>query len=92
MIETFEHKGLEAFFQTGKARKLPAQNVQRVARMFRALDRAARPQSADLPRYRFHVLKGDRRGTFSIWVSGNWRMTFGWDGQDAIDVNMQDYH
>ena len=46
----------------------------------------------NVPGFKFHELKGDRAGTYSISVSGNWRITFGWDRQDAINVNMEDYH
>jgi proteic killer suppression protein len=44
------------------------------------------------PGLRFHDLKGDRRGTFAVDVSGNYRITFRWDGEDAIDVDLEDYH
>ena len=46
----------------------------------------------DLPGYRFHGLKGDRKGTFAVWVSGNWRITFRFEGGGALDVNLEDYH
>jgi len=46
----------------------------------------------DLPGYRFHALKGERRGRFSVRVKGNWRLTFGCTGQDCIDVDLEDYH
>ena len=46
----------------------------------------------DLPGYKFHPLKGDRKGVFTVSVSGNWRMTFEFEGQDAINVNLEDYH
>jgi toxin HigB-1 len=46
----------------------------------------------NLPGFDFHGLKGDRRGTFSVTVTGNWRVTFRWRGEDAIDVDYEDYH
>jgi proteic killer suppression protein len=45
-----------------------------------------------LPGYRFHELTGSRKGTYSVSVSGNWRLTFRWQGEDAIDVQLEDYH
>lgn len=59
-------------------------------RMLLALDAATRPESMNLPGYFFHGLHGERR--WSIRVMGNWRITFGWDGADAIDVDLEDYH
>lgn len=46
----------------------------------------------NLPGYRFHPLKGEERGRFAVDVSGNWRITFGWQDFDAIDVELEDYH
>ncbi len=60
--------------------------------MLLTLDAATAPEQMDLPGYRFHPLKGDRKGHFAVDVSGNWRLTFGWQGMDAIDVDLEDYH
>jgi proteic killer suppression protein len=46
----------------------------------------------DLPGFKFHALKGDRNGEFAVSVSGNWRIVFEFDGQDAVNVNLEDYH
>ena len=46
----------------------------------------------DLPGYRFHPLKGERRGEFAVSVSGNWRLTFRFEGQDAVAVTLEDCH
>jgi toxin HigB-1 len=58
--------------------------------MLRALSAAGRPEQMNLPGYHFHSLRGARR--WSIRVSGNWRVTFGWVGSNAIDVDLEDYH
>ena len=58
--------------------------------MLRAIDAATRPEQLNLPGYYFHTLRSMRR--WSLRVSGNWRITFGWDGADAIDVDLEDYH
>ncbi len=50
------------------------------------------PQDMNLPGYKLHELKGKEKGTWSVWVSGNWRITFQFEGNDAINVNYEDYH
>ena len=60
--------------------------------MLDRLDAAARPEDMNLPGWRFHALKGDRAGEYSVTVSGNWRLTFAFEGEDAVGVNLEDYH
>ncbi len=90
MIRSFRDKGLAAFYTTGRTGGLSVPNVARVGRMLRALAAAGRPEDMSLPGYHFHGLQGVER--WSIRVTGNWRITFGWDGADAIDVDLEDYH
>ena len=56
------------------------------------LDEAVRPDEMNVPGWRFHALKGGMKGRFAVNVSGNWRLTFGWDGEDAVEVDLEDYH
>lgn len=90
MIRSFRDKALRTYFETGRARGLSVQNAERVGRILRALDDATRPEQLDLPGYHLHSLRGVRR--WSIRVTGNWRITFGWDSNDAIEVDLEDYH
>jgi len=90
VIRTFRSKPLRAYFETRAASGLSVRNVERVGRMLRALDDATRPEQMNLPGFHFHALHGARR--WSIRITGNWRITFGWDGADAIDVDLEDYH
>jgi toxin HigB-1 len=90
VIRSFRSKALRVYFETGKAGGLSVQNAPRVRRMLLALDAAARPENMNLPGYFFHGLRGERR--WSVRVTGNWRITFGWDGNDAVDGNLEDYH
>jgi proteic killer suppression protein len=90
VIRSFRSKALRVYFETGNAGKLSVRNADRVGRMLRALDAATRPEQVNLPGFHFHALRGIRR--WSIRVTGNWRITFGWDGADAIDVDLEDYH
>ena len=92
MIRTFRHKGLEAFFTRDDARKLQTDHVKRISRLLDRLDAAKQPQDMNLPGLGFHPLKGDRKGTYSVTVSGNWRVTFRFDGENATDLDLEDYH
>lgn len=92
MISTFSHKGLKQLFETGKSRRVSADLQKRLVRQMDFLNRAASPQDMDLPGYRLHELKGDRKGTWSVTVSGNWRLTFTFEEGDAFDLDLEDYH
>jgi toxin HigB-1 len=92
MIGSFKHKGLRDFFQTGSARRLNVQNSDRVRRILLALEAASRPEDLNLPGFRFHALSGKLAGRFAVNASGNWRITFGWDGRNVVDVDLEDYH
>lgn len=92
MIKTFKHKGLERFFAKGDYRGIPAQSAARIERMLDRLDASASPGDMDVPGYRFHPLKGERAGEYAVSVSANWRITFAFDGEDAVSVNLEDYH
>ena len=71
---------------------MSVQKPDRIARLLIVLVAATRPEAMDLPGLRFHPLKGKDKGRYAIWVSQNWRLTFGWDGTDAIEVDLEDYH
>lgn len=92
MIRSFRHKGLERLFRNSDRRGLDAGQSDRIERMLDRLDAASRAADMNLPGYGFHGLKGDRKGTFSVSVSGNLRITFRFVGPDAFDVNLEDYH
>lgn len=90
VIRSFRNKALAAFYATGNASRLSVPGTARVGRMLRALAGANRPEDVNLPGFYFHALRGELR--WSIRVTGNWRITFGWDGADAVDVDLEDYH
>jgi len=92
VIRSFRHKGLERFFTKSEQRGINAKHSKRVRRILDRLDAAARPEELNLPGFKFHGLKGDRKGVYSVWVSGNWRITFQFDAGDAVYVNLKDYH
>ena len=92
MIRSFRNKALQRFFETGNHRGLSVRDHRRVGRMLRALEAAGRPADLDLPGYYFHRLSGDQKDRYSVRVTGNWRITFGWELDDATDVDLEDYH
>ena len=92
MIRMFKHKGLERFFTKGDHRGIPARGAARIERMLDRLDASAKPDDMNVPGYRFHLLKGTRAGEFALSVSGNWSVTFRFGGEDAFEVNLEDYH
>jgi toxin HigB-1 len=92
MIRSFRDKGLERFFETGDGRLLSVQNTKRIANILRALDDASCPDDMNLPGFRFHTLIGRDKGRYAVNASGNWRITFGWTDDGAIEVDLEDYH
>jgi proteic killer suppression protein len=90
VIRTFRSGALRRYFEAGDAAGLSAPNIDRIGRMLRASDAATRPEHVNFPGYHFHALRGVRR--WSIRVTANRRITFGWDGADATDVDLEDYH
>jgi proteic killer suppression protein len=92
VIRSFRSKALKRFAERGDASKLSVSNIRRVAIILVHLGSAVSPDDMNLPGYRFHGLKGRDKGRYAVDASGNWRVTFGWDGKDAIEVDLEDYH
>lgn len=92
MIRSFRSKALRRFLEQGDASKLSVPHVRRVETILARLDGAIAPEDMNLPGYRFHGLKGRDKGRYAVDASGNWRITFGWDGRNAVDVDLEDYH
>ncbi len=92
MIRSFRHKGLERLFTTSLVRGIPTAHQARIVRMLDRLDAAVRPEDMNVPGWRLHPLRGARKGRWAIAVSGNLRLTFAFDGEDAIDIDLEDYH
>ena len=92
MIKSFRHKGLEKFFVSGKTTGIRSDHAKRLRLILARLSGAHEPKDMALPGLRFHPLKGDLKGFFAVNVSGNWRVVFRFEGQDAADVDYTDYH
>ena len=92
MIKSFKHKGLERFFTTGSTAGIQAAHATRIKDRLIFLHTATRIEDMDLPGYRLHQLKGKLAGYWAVDVNRNWRITFGFKGRDADNVNYEDYH
>ena len=92
MIKGFKHRGLEKFFLRGTRVGIQAAHANRVRLILGRLHASLSPQDMNLPGLYLHELKGKRRGTWAVRVSGNWRVTFRFEGEDALDVDYEDYH
>ena len=92
MIRSFKHKGLDRFFLTGSKAGIQVQQAERLRLILGQLNAATSPEDMRLPGLGLHQLKGDRKGTWAVSASENWRVTFTFVGKDADEVNYEDYH
>ena len=92
MIATFKSKALAAYWNKADASKLPPASVARITTLLQSLSAATVPEDMNLPGFYFHQLSGRDAGRFSVRVTKNWRMTFGWEHPDAVKVDLEDYH
>jgi len=83
---------LRRFSEQGDASRLNAAQLNRISRILSLLDDAVRPEDMNVPGLYFHGLRGKAKRRYSVRLTGNWRITFGWNGQDVIDVDLEDYH
>jgi len=92
VILSFKHKGLARFFEHGSRSGIQAQHAERLRLILGRLHVATATRDMDLAGLRLYALKGERKGVWSVWVSGNWRVTFQFVGRDAELVDYEDYH
>ena len=92
MIKSWKHKGVKAFFKTGKTAGIINQHAKKLKVILQLLNAANMPERLDLPGMCFHPLKGNLQGYFSVTVRANWRIIFKFEGEDAILVDYLDYH
>ena len=92
MIKSFKHKGLERFFLTGQKSGIQAKHAKRLQLILGRLHASTSAIDMNLPGLFLHRLTGDRQDTWSVSVSGNWRVTFRFDGVHAEVVDYEDYH
>ena len=92
MIIGFKHKGLEKFFGKGTKSGIQVKHAQLLRLILGRLSVSRNSKDMALPGLNLHGLTGDRKGTWSVKVSGNWRVTFRFEGEDVTDVDYEDYH
>ena len=92
MIVSFIHKGLEKLYRKGNTSGVQAKHVKKVKRILYALDNAKKTEDMGVPGFKLHPLRGSRKGTWAVSVSGNWRVTFRFNGPNAELLNYEDYH
>ena len=88
----FRHKGLERLFASGDTRGVSAEQAKRLRRLLASLSTATSPMNMNIAGYQLHQLAGERKGQWAVSVSGNWRLVFRFDGENATDVDLVDYH
>jgi len=91
-IKNFRHEGLERFFTTGNKAGIQVKHANRLRLILGRLNAVTNAKDTGLPGLDLHQLRGGRKGTWAVKVSGNWRVTFTVTGKDMTDVNYEDYH
>jgi toxin HigB-1 len=92
VIRSIRHKGLKRLHEPGERKGVPSDLADKIARILARLDVANAPEQMDLPGLKLHALKGTRRGYWSVWISGNWRIVLRFEGFDVAQVDLVDYH
>lgn len=92
MIKSFRHKGIERFFRSGSKSGIQPKHAKRLRLQLAVLDAARSPADMNLPGWRWHGLTADLHGHWAVWVDENWRLTFTFQGTDAVLVDYRDYH
>lgn len=92
MIRSFRHKGIQLFFKTGSKAGIQPTHAPRLRLQLARLDSASVPEDMNLPGWSFHKLDWDLQEHYAVTVNKNWRLTFAFEGTDAILVDYLDYH
>ena len=92
MIQSFRHRGLKRFFESGSTTGIQPHHARRLRMQLAALDTAQSIQDMNIPGFRLHPLKGAGRGRWSIWVNAHWRLTFEFQEGQAGVLDYEDYH
>jgi proteic killer suppression protein len=92
VIKSFRHRGIEKFFKTGSKAGIQPKHTQKLQLLLSVLNAATNAEQMNVPGWEWHPLKGDLTGHWAVKVNGNWRLTFTFEGTDAVLVDYQDYH
>ena len=92
VIKSFRHKGVERFFATGSKAGIQPKHANRLNAQLTVLDTALNASEMNISGWNLHPLRGELAGFWAVTVNGNWRLTFGFEGEDAVLVDYLDYH
>lgn len=94
MIKTFKNKNLRDLYETGKSAKIDANIQKRLLRRLTDLENATKPEDMNIQGFNFHKLSGQKKGQerYTVHINGPWCVTFGFEGEDALDVDFEQYH
>jgi len=92
MIVSFRSRALARYWERGDKRSLNPQHIRKIELILNMLDRAMQPEDMNLAKLKFHKLTGENPPRWSVWVNGNWRITFAFEDEDAIAIDYEDYH
>lgn len=91
MIRSFRSRALGAFWHRGDASRLRPDLIERLRLRLSRLDQAIQPEEMNVPGFNFHKLRG-RPVRYTVHVNGPWCITFEWEGEDAVRVDLEQYH
>jgi toxin HigB-1 len=91
MIRSFKHRALHAFWRKGDASGIRPDQVERIRRRLDALESANQPEGMNVTGFTFHRLRG-KPVRYTVHVNGPWCLTFEWEGEDAVRVELVQYH
>jgi proteic killer suppression protein len=92
LIKTFQHKGLKKFFESGTTRGIQPTHARKLQTILTTLHASKEVQDMNAPAFKLHPMTGNEKGVWSVWVNGNWRITFRFEDGDAYIVDYRDYH
>ncbi len=92
MIKSFRHSGIEKFFTSGSKAGIQPSHAAKLSVQLFQLNRAKTARDMDASGWELHPLRGNLKRHWSVKVNGNWRLTFTFEGENAILVDYQDYH
>ena len=92
MIISFQHVGLKNFHETGSKKGIQPKHARRLRFQLAALNSTHEIEDINVPGFKLHKLKGSHKNIWSIWVNGNWRITFEFKDGHVYEINYEDYH
>jgi proteic killer suppression protein len=92
MIKSFKSRALEALYDGKTAKRVSPDHLVKLRRILTALDGAAEASDMDLHGFDLHPMRGNYKGFWSVWVSGNWRVIFRFEDNEPVNVDYLDYH